>query len=54
MGIRRRIVVPVILALGAAASSLAVSSVPLAAAQASSTPAAAVATHTSPAICYEG
>ena len=54
MGIRRRIVIPVILALGAAASSLAVSAVPLAAAQASSAPAVAVASHMSPAILYWG
>ena len=39
MGIRRRIIIPAILALGTAASSLAVSAVPLAAVQASSTPA---------------
>ena len=54
MGIRRRIVVPVILALGAAASSLAVSAVPIAATQASSAPAVAVASHSSPAILYHG
>ncbi len=48
MGIRRRIIVPVILALGAAASSLAVSAVPLAGAQASSVPAVAMASHVSP------
>ena len=54
MGIRRRIVIPVILALGTAASSLAVSAVPLAAAQASSAPAVAVASRVHPAILYQG
>jgi len=54
MGIRRRIVIPVILALGTAASSLAVSAVPLAAVQASSTPAVAVGSHISPQFEYEG
>ena len=54
MGIRRRIVVPVILALGTAASSLAVSAVPLAAAQVSSAPAVAVASHMSPDFLYYG
>ena len=54
MGIRRRIVIPVILALGTAASSLAVSAAPLAAAQASSAPAVAVASHMSPAYFYHG
>ena len=54
MGIRRHIVIPVILALSAAASSLAVSAAPLAAVQASSTPAVAVTLHMSPAIHYYG
>ena len=54
MSIRRRIVIPVILALGAATSSLAVSAAPLAAAQASSTPSVAVVSHSSPAIFYYG
>ena len=54
MGIRRRIVIPVILALGTAASSLAVSAVPLAADQASSTPAVAVASQMRPAVFFEG
>jgi hypothetical protein len=48
MGIRRRIVIPVILALGTAASSLAVSALPLAATQASSAPAVAMASHVRP------
>jgi len=54
MGMRRRIVIPVILALGTAASSLAVSAMPLAAAQASSAPAVAVASHMSPDFFYRG
>ncbi len=54
MGIRRRIVIPIILALGTAASALAVSGVPLTAVQASSTPAVAVASHMSPDYFYEG
>lgn len=54
MGIRRRIVIPVILALGTAASSLAVSAAPVAGAQASSAPVVAVASHMRPAIFYEG
>jgi hypothetical protein len=54
MGIRRRIVIPAILALGAAASSLAVSVVPLAAVQASNTPAVAVTSHVRPAVYYHG
>jgi hypothetical protein len=54
MGIRRRIVIPVILALGTAASSLAVSAVPVAGAQASSAPAVAVASHVRPDYFYEG
>ena len=54
MGIRRRIVIPVILALGTAASSLAVTAVPLAAVQASSAPAVAVAAHVRPDILFYG
>ncbi len=54
MNIRRRIVIPIILAIGTAASSLAVSAVPLTAVQASSTPAVAVASHMRPDFYYEG
>ena len=54
MGIRRRFVIPVILALGAAASSLAVSAAPLAAVQAPSTPGVAVASHVRPDYYYYG
>ena len=54
MGIRRRIVLPVILALGTAASSLAVTAVPLAAVQASGTPAVAVASQVKPDFYYHG
>lgn len=54
MGIRRRIVIPVILALGTAASSLAVSALPLPAIQASSAPVAAAASHMSPDFYYYG
>jgi hypothetical protein len=54
MGIRRRIVIPVILALGTAASSLAVSAAPVAGAQAPSAPAVAVASQMRPAVFFEG
>lgn len=54
MGIRRRIVIPVILALGTAGSSLAVSAVPVAGAQASSASVVAVASHMKPALFYHG
>jgi hypothetical protein len=54
MGIRRRIVIPVILALGTAASSLAVSAVSVAGAQASSAAVVAVASHASPDFFYHG
>ena len=50
MGIRRRIVIPVILALGTAASTLAVSVAPAA----SSAPAVAMASQMHPSFYYEG
>ena len=50
MGIRRRIVIPVILALGTVASTVTVAAVPAA----SSAPVVAVASHMSPQFTYDG
>jgi hypothetical protein len=54
MGIRRTIIVPIILAVSTAASILAGSAVPVAAAQASSAQVLAVASHAHPDFVYHG